>query len=190
MSLLEDTAWDPKHRVTMSAIGLVFVGCSLALWGGLGDFKLMYYSSREPQQITAGKLASEGPGNNLHVSLTDFRTSAQGYGNDNVAWFVIFPIERSDGQASLLLKTKGGNSFFGVVLPEQDLQGIVRNGSNTLNSKQRNGIKKLGRVNFDNLWIVDHNRKPPPWWSFLLKVFGGFALFGTGVLIFIANNRD
>lgn len=189
MSLLEGTAWDPKYRVVKGAIVLIFAGCMLLLWGGWGDFRLTVFSSSEPQTITAAELASNGPGNNLHVLVTEYGTS-EAIGNDDVAFAIVRPRTRDDDQASLLLKTQGGSSFFGVAIPNDGLQGLVRKGSGTFNVDQRYAIKKLGKFDFDNCWIIDHNRQPPPWWSFLLKIIGGIALIAVGVALLISSGSD
>ena len=190
MSLFEDTAWDPKYKVKMGAIGLVVIGCGIALWGGWSDLKFALYSSSEPQTISASQLCAEGPSNNLHVLVTDYQTSPEAMGNGEVAWFIVYPLEHTQGQASMLLKTDGGDALFGVYVPDDGLQGLVRSGNGSLNADQRNRLKKLWQIDFENLWFIDHNRTPPPWWRFLLKVLGGLALVAVGVFIFIVTGDD
>jgi hypothetical protein len=185
MSLFEDTAWDPNYKARMWAFVVIAAGFGLALYGGCSDLKSTIYSSSEPSTITAAQLAADGPGDNLHVFVTEYNTSTEAVGNEDVAWFLVLPKTRAEGQASIVLKTEGGNQYFGVFVPDDGLQGLVRNGSGTFNVDQRYALKKLGPVDFDNVWIIDHNRPPPPWWSFLLKVGGGLALIGVGAAVFL-----
>ncbi len=189
MSLLEDTAWDPKYRAVMGSVGLIVVGFSIALWGGCSDLKATLYSEAEPQIITAHQLASAGPGDNLHVVVTDYSTSREGVGNENVSWFLMNPKPAGGGMATLVVEADGGNALFGVFLPDDGVQGMVRNGSGAFNADQRNAIKKLGPVDFDNLWIIEQGEEPPPWWKFLLKVGGGLALVAVGAAIFLFLGR-
>jgi hypothetical protein len=42
------------------------------IWLGLKEFELQRRSRAEPQVISCEKLLAQGPGDNLHIILTDF----------------------------------------------------------------------------------------------------------------------
>lgn len=190
MSLFEDTAWDSKYGVLGFAFLTITGGFALALWGGFADLKLWWYAQAEPQVITAQKLAAEGPGNNVHVRLTDYVASKEGRGKGSVGYFRVVPKISTENEASLLLRTSGGDSMFGVHVPDDELQGLVYDGSGSLNADLCNAIKQLGPVKFDHLWIIDLDQQPPPWWQFLLKVGGGLLLVGIGAAVFTKSVKD
>ncbi len=181
-----------KFRLRGAAFIIIMIGFSIAMWGGCSDAKLWWYGGAQPQTITAQELAENGPGNNVHVLVTDYTLSAEGYGNGKSGYLLlVFPNSGdSSDRGSLVLHTSGDNSLFGEFIPEGGLQGIVRNVSDGFNSTQRTNLKKLGPIKFEKVWMIEHLRKPPPWWSCLLKILGGLALVVGGGAMFWAIGTD
>ncbi|MCA9267478.1 MAG: hypothetical protein KDA41_03365 [Planctomycetales bacterium] len=137
MSLLEGTAWDPRYRMRMGSFFFIFAGCSLALWGGCRDLKETWYSKSEPQELTAEQLVKDGPGGNLHVLVTDYTTSVDGVGNGDTAMYLVRPRVWQEGEPTIVLKASGGHPLFGVAVPEDGLQGMVRNGKHAFSVDQK-----------------------------------------------------
>ena len=160
MSPLEELAYHLRPRARMVGAVVIMAGLGVGLWTGGRDLKMSIFSKRSPQTIPASQFVREGPGNNLHVLVTEYSISPEGIKDEDFAWFIVYPNSPQQGDASLLVKIKRGK--YGASVPADGLQGMAYNGSHTLNVDMRSALKKLGRVEFDHLWVVEHDRQPPP----------------------------
>jgi len=174
--------------------GLVLAACFLLVYS-CREYWLGWKAEAEPQIITAQELADNGPGDNYHVQVTDFRFGEQliyvGEMTDwKEAWIPIIAPGRT--LPDIVLKTDDIHSGFELALlaASGQVQGMVVNDIGGLNSDQKNMFKKayLG-FDFDNCCIVEHNRRPAGTLSFLLKFVGSVALAAVGGFVYYASLR-
>jgi hypothetical protein len=111
---------------------LVIFG-GVILYVGIKEWRLSQAASPNPQTITCDQLEKKGPGNNLHVVLTDFILCEgsyvyQGSKNDNSRWTKVWiPAVPIDGEYVQQLKRMiAENKTSGEIPKPKNLKVIVK----------------------------------------------------------------
>ena len=170
-------------------IVLLLVGVGLLAWA-YHDWKVQQRSSVEPQAITARDLIRNGPGDNLHVRVTDFTVveefvvegeTAEGWER---AWFIIKP--KQGGGWPIVLQSDDITNYPELVklAAEGGFQGMAMHSGNRLQSEAkdllRSYMSSVRTINWNRVRVVHHNQKPAGSMMLLVKFIGGVALIGIG----------
>lgn len=123
-----------KFLEGMGVFGVLLAG----LFGLLGYQEYLVHSTSqaEPQRITAAELGAKGPGDNIHVVVTDFEVG-QNYvveeknGRWNMVWAPLFAPGK-DGDVSelrVLLRAAGPDNEdeLAELLSQGEVQGLITN---------------------------------------------------------------
>lgn len=203
----------------MKQLRMMLTGCFvLGLFGLAGtvggclEHKVSSRSKTEPQSITCQQLGESGPGDNLHIELTDFQLDTDNYvieqkGRITKRWekaFIpIMPAGQDEDELpdafSVLLITEMAKSEQAVdeLALGETITGMVINDITSLDSETEELLKEAyPEVDVDALWIVEHQRKPTaPAVAIAMSVLGVASLLASaalgifGVVKFVESTR-
>jgi hypothetical protein len=181
------------------------IGAAIA-YNGYQDWKLTQVLKPEPSVISCQQLADVGPGDNHHITLTDFVLSDQGAylesdtGKLDTVWFAAAPLGSPEHTAineAVATQTPATNLDFKVIVEinnisnfdmideidaQESITGFLVNEVRGIDSKiEKILAESYPRVDLDSCWILAI-RKPLPTSSVATAKLGG-----GGLLILIAG---
>jgi hypothetical protein len=152
---------------------------------------LLQQGSATPQQIRLADLTARGPGDNIHVTVTDFVFGEQYVVEKkgsrwNRVWIPMFPAEQQGGgDIKVLMKTfhiadEGQLAgFYG----KQTLTGVITNSIHSLGSGETEELKKAyPGADLSSVWIVEEGREFPTEAGVTRMLVIGGGLLALGVL--------
>lgn len=186
-----------RFFVLIAGIGLVILGVK--------ECRLASSAKDDPQAITCAQLAEKGPGENVHIVMSDFLLLEQSYvyaerlGTWTEVWIPAVPfggayhteartrIERDGDNATMppvtdlrvLVKLTDAKNEAGVSKAgqEETLQGMVINDVDSLDSEERKLLKEsYPGIDFDKCWILETGREPGGLGKIILMILGGLVL--------------
>src|SRR5579871_4042788 len=124
------------RRLALSLLPLLLLaavgGGGFLLYGGWQDWRIYTSGDPEPQEIRAADLAANGPGDNVHVKVTDFTLGAgytitQRWGKWTCVWIPLFPDGEKQEDVRVIVKTKDvvDEDEFRAFCRKKEVTGIV-----------------------------------------------------------------
>jgi hypothetical protein len=197
-------------------LGVGIVGIGLGAYG-FQELRLTRVAQAEPQTLSCKELASQGPGSNAHVRMTDFLAAPGSFvyeerkGTWTAAWIPIVPLDSDyarelaatqerDATAKLPLPKdirivaklpKARNQADVVRMAEGDtLTGLVVNEISRLDGETRKLLKEsYPEVDFERCWILEEGRTPASTLGALALMGAGLGLLGLAVWLFLRGRR-
>jgi hypothetical protein len=150
----------------------------------------------EPQTIRLADLAGNGPGDNVHVTVTDF-TLGERYvaetkrGRWNRVWVPLFPARSAQkpGEVRVVVKSFKipDEEALRQLYQQAKLTGVITNSIHSLGSKE---IKELEQgypgADFASALVVEEGREFPRQQKVFLTLGGAAALILVGVVCGVA----
>ncbi|NLE37013.1 MAG: hypothetical protein GX621_03215 [Pirellulaceae bacterium] len=190
------------EKVARASIPLLIVG-ALLLFVGRREWKLASLSKEVPQKMTLAQLASDGPGDNIHVELSEFRLlpdlSVVKYTDEGkdfeestwtYLWIPAVPADRSGqpatNQIKVLVGTKtiSGPDKVDEFCGQATLTGLVCNETDSLNREERKLLNEgMQGVDAASCYIFRAGQGPASGTVQFLLLGGGGAAFLVGLVI-------
>jgi hypothetical protein len=171
--------------IPVGGIGLIFVSCT--------DRMPLHQSSPIPQSISCSKLLAEGPGENLHIALTDFKLDTNRRMSDslfeefsgNKVWVAIEPAGNTPqaGVIRLLLEKPIINSSTGLAELQQGgrIEGMLYRGTSSVNLREALRLhRRFPNTDWEACWLLRYGEQPP-------SAPVTYALITLGVLMILAG---
>jgi hypothetical protein len=201
-------------RLPVMVIGL---GLGLAIWGG-EEALLASGASDTPQDITCADLAANGPGNNAHVRVTDFKSMSNfiyrksANGDWDTVWLPIIPpnavvvpkgkrLIHSESKAvskdivdssviHVLIKTHTVHSQGDVesAMNRDSVEGLVINKIEHLNEKERELLRNAYPLMDVDTVCIVEEGRQPNGGTGMLGLIGGIALILGGLVLIFKPN--
>ncbi len=186
-----------RFMILIAGIGLLVLGVK--------ECRLAGSAKGDPQTITCAQLGENGPGDNVHIVMSDFilleqsYIYAERYGSWTEVWIPAVPldgayhaevrarIEKDGDNATMppvkdlrvLVKLADAKDEADVATAGQKetLQGMVINDVDSLESDERKLLKEsYPGIDFDNCWILETGREPGGLGKIILMILGGLVL--------------
>lgn len=196
----------------------MIVGGAVLAFMGYKEFKLSGVAKAEPSAITCADLAANGPGENAHVTVSDFLLSdsmvyEEKKGRWTRVWVPALPIGGEYQKKILALIDENGKLPAQVPPPtnikiilkftdcrnEADLdryadaetiQGIVVNEIDSLGSEERKILEEsYPGVNFATCHLLEVGRRAPSAGATYGMLGGGAALAIAGIAMFVVGGK-
>jgi hypothetical protein len=187
---------------------LVVAGGALIFFG-YQELRLSRVAKETPQTIPCADLAARGPGDNAHITLTDFDLGAnyvyEGR-SETSSWTKAFvpAIPRvknlaealqakSSPQIKVIIKSSKvrSKSDMDSLALTSTIQGLVTNEIESLGRDERKLLKEsYPAVDFDKVWILDHGRQPAGTGKVFAFLGGGTALAAAAIGLFIVRRKS
>lgn len=186
-------------------------GC-LVLCAGIGAFVMAYQeyhlgtkASAEPQKITCRQLADKGPGENLHIILTDFTTPHEvsvvyeqdKYNKDRwtKVWVPLTPNDLPDAPHDfrVILQSDKFHREADVTALEKggEIHGLVVNDVESLGTEEQKLLRReYPATDLSKCWIIQHDRSPKETTDVLLIVLAGVLGLIAGVALILSGARS
>lgn len=195
-------------RILMMVAVIAFLAGFGCLIAGIYEYKLSRGSSPTPQTISCADLITKGPGNNLHVIVTNFVLRRDAFvvsgGDRKTYWNTAYvPVVPAGDPRDSLPET------FGLILIADDaphehdlvqlqstgqLHGMIVNSISGLDLETRDLLRdSYPRTDFEHCLLLEHNREPMSGTGALVITGTGAALlaicFGIGLVARRLNRR-
>lgn len=172
-------------------LAAVVFGIGAVILGILGwqQWSLFSQGKETPQRIKLADLAAKGPGDNIHLEITDFWLAERGYceltegGSWSRIWFAMEPLEAQDGApVRVLFRSDSIKDQAGItaIQQQQPLRGILVNAIHSIDSDVGKGLKATyPSLNLDTALIFAHDWSYPKAatvYTYLGSAFGCLAL--------------
>jgi hypothetical protein len=179
----------------VALLALVFGG--IFTWVGVQDAIIFSQGSREPQVIRLADLEAQGPGDNIHLTVTDFRfgpnfVAEEKRGQWNRVWIPVFPEgqQQDDKKAiKVLVKTfhvKNDNERQ-VFYQKRNLTGIITNSIHSLDSSELRELQKgYPGVDTSAILVIEEGRSFPGPGSMIWKFGAGGGMLLTALVCGVA----
>lgn len=181
---------------------LMAVGGAVLLFWGYQEWSLAAQAKAEPQSITCRSLAEDGPGENAHITLTDFITGQQMVyeaetKNRNGPWNAVWlPAVGQGGQSKqinviLKLNDVAGPEELNNTVEQPELTGLVINEIEGLEADSEKLLREQygNDLSLDDCWIVEVGREPAGTNALFAYIGGGVALLIAGGVLGFYNFR-
>jgi hypothetical protein len=159
--------------------------------GGIAwqNYTLLQQGKPTPQQLRVGELAANGPGDNIHVTLTDF-DFGDGYvverknGRWNRVWIPAFPDDQAGqvNEIKVLVTTSRvkDEAELERFYQQETVTGIITNSIHWQGSEIRELQRSYPDLDVSSLWVVDAGRAFPSEQEFYVTAAcsGGLLLLG------------
>jgi hypothetical protein len=177
-----------RNVLWYTAIGAL-IAAFFCFMMGYHNTTLTSLGKAEPQTLTAAKLSAEGPGDNIHVKLTDFAIGEnfvyeEKYGSWNVVWIPAFERTEQQGGDNLRIIVKSFDiqnkteleQFCSQAEQKNELTGVITNSIHRLNHE---AFEKL-RASYpgaqqDRLYVIHEGMQFPDRQTGILLWSGGAA---------------
>lgn len=172
---------------------------------GYSEYRLSRKVKDQPQSMTLAQLASNGPGDNANILLTNFRWGgAYIYQEDKKSrtneWTKVWiPIVADDAATDatfnvIFMSTHAGSEADLHGLEKTSpLPGVVINEVDSLGEKEKTLLREsYPQVNLDKCWIFEHRRETTGIAKSLVSFIGGlcFFLIGGGTLLTMGKKSE
>jgi Zn-finger nucleic acid-binding protein len=163
---------------------LFFIGWQKKTLAGLG--------LATPQDIRVADLAAKGPGNNIHVRVTDLEFGLNYVFEEKnkrwtTVWIPLFPTGADlKGQPKVLLKTykASGPPEVDQMAMRKQVQGVITNSIHSLGSKELAELRKsYPGADFNNVYILEDGETIPSSGTVLAFLLAGGMVLVLGVLL-------
>ena len=176
-------------------IGLVVLGGVLVFWG-CQEIRVGSDAKSKPQEISVGKLVTEGYGDNAYVKLTDYVVPDDGVIETrddrgsfySKVWMVLYPKDEvPEGTPALILRSGSINNDreWDLFATKDQCEGLIVNSVDSLGSEEKKLLKKQlqSSIDINKAYVFDLDRKPSRGWGFLMMAGGALLIISPlGVL--------
>lgn len=186
----------------------IVIGCMLVFFG-YQEMRLSRVAKETPQTIKCADLAAKGPGDNAHITLTDYDFTNQFVyqsKSGGATWQKVYvPAIPQSGNLVELMKSHASPDIKVIVKSakvhsEADLnalakagtfQGMVVNEIDSLGSDERKLLtESYPNIDFAKVWIVEHARHPSGSGKVFAFMGGGTTLAVAGVGLFLIGRKS
>lgn len=180
---------------SLALLALIFGGILSVI--GWQEWSLFRQGSPTPQTITLADLEKNGPGNNVHVTVTNvdygLRFVYEAKGSNATTWqsvwIPLYPphvdIRDQNYPVKVVLhssKIKDQQALEEYCQRNKSVTGVITNAVRSLDNKQRENLQKdYPKADFANVWILDEARSFPSATIVFLWLGIGVGLIVLGV---------
>jgi hypothetical protein len=166
-------------------------------WLGWQQRLLLEQGSATPQQIRLADLAAKGPGNNIHVMVTDYvfgplPVIEKKRGQWNRVWIPLYPAGQKENPADIKVIVRSFNLHNDAELAQfyqqKAFTGVITNSIYSMGSGEVSELKKgYPGANFNDVWMIDEGRDFPTegYVSLLLSIAGVLLVLGIGAIVWL-----
>lgn len=195
----------------------LIIGGGVLVFFGIQEWRLGSGCKAEAQKITCADLETRGPGDNAHVSLTDFFFSPKGYvytfdkNKPGGSWKEVWiPAYRTGGDyhkacmeaaqsdkdlpaappVRILVKSSHVSNEAGLVAlgEKETITGVLINKIESMGSEERDLLKgSYPGSNLESCYILEEGRTPSGTGALMGYFLGGLALMGVGGALFLVR---
>ena len=190
--------WALKKVLVKVIVLILFIplGGMALIFIALVERMPLHGSEPVPRDIACAKLLADGPGDNFHIALTDFKLDLNGRMWDSIlgepaatkVWVKVEPAGNNlqPGPTRILLETDqlSGPAALAQLQIRGRIEGMLRRGTSSVKLRETLRLQaKFPQTDWGNCWILRHGDEPPsPWATYALIVLG-IVLILAGVPI-------
>jgi hypothetical protein len=174
-----------------------------AIVAAVQEYRLGAKADEKPQTLTCRQLIDKGPGDNLHVVVTDYVLEVDSFvveekkrqkDNWNKVWIPLSPLDgkKTEGKFHVILQTDRAHKDADLVAIQKagQIHGMVVNDVASLGSKEEGLLRQsYPKTDFAKCWIIQHERGPKTTTDVLLYIIAGVVALLAGLALIVSWMR-